>query len=97
MAFQYKPGEFEEITRLYQSGQSLEHIQGLFPDKSLASIRMKLVKAGIYKKVTTTSPAPSAAPAAKVPKLELAPKPTSKQGILAGFKTAQAAVGIATW
>ena len=50
MTYKYSDEELAEISLLYQNGSSLEEIQSLFPDKSVASIRMKLVKAGLYNK-----------------------------------------------
>lgn len=50
MTYKYSDEEFAKISLLYQNGSSLEQIQSLFPDKSVASIRMKLVKAGLYNK-----------------------------------------------
>ena len=98
MAFVYKPGEFEEITKLYQNGKSLVDIQSLFPDKSVASIRMKLVKAGIYvaasKAVVAKQDSTSKG---ALPKLVVTPKPTTKAGIMAAYKTAKDAVGFASW
>lgn len=48
--YKYTQKEFDEISLLYQNGSSLEEIQSLYPGKSVASIRMKLVKAGLYNK-----------------------------------------------
>lgn len=93
MAYVYKAGEFEEIASLYANGQSLVDIQSLFPDKSVASIRMKLVKAGLYtavvvKKQDKTQPIglTIASPT---------PKPTTKAEILLAYKTAESVVGFA--
>lgn len=89
MAYVYTQEEFDRISQLYQSGQSLDHIQSLFPDKSVASIRMKLVKAGLYQKPAATVKATLPRAASPSP----APKPTTKAGYLAAFKTAHAYVG----
>jgi hypothetical protein len=48
MAYQYTDLEFEHIKQMYAKGASLEHIQMEHPSKSVASIRMKLVKAKVY-------------------------------------------------
>ena len=85
MTYKYTTQEFDQIKSLYQNGQSLEDIQSLFPDKSVASIRMKLVKAGLYKKSDPKSLPVSATKAE--------PKPTTKSGIKAAFKAALDAVG----
>ena len=55
MAFKWTELEFTEVKRLYAAGQSLEDIQALNPTKSVASIRMKLVKAGVYEKPLTAT------------------------------------------
>ena len=89
MAYVYTQEEFNQISEMYQSGQSLDHIQSLFPDKSVASIRMKLVKAGLYQKPAATVKATSVKPTSP----KVAPKPTTKAGILAAFKTAHGYVG----
>lgn len=92
MAYVYSTEEFEKISAMYQSGQSLEDIQSLFPDKSVASIRMKLVKAGIYQKQTKTA----ATVKATTSKAPAEPRPTTKAEILAAFKRAHGYVGDAT-
>jgi hypothetical protein len=91
MAYVYTPKEFEEISLLYQNGQSLEHIQSLYPSKSVASIRMKLVKAGLYNRAQSSGPT--------TPKVS---KPAtsssvSKAGMLATYKHAEGKVGLAPW
>jgi hypothetical protein len=93
MAYVYTPKEFEEISLLWQNGQSLEVIQSLYPSKSIASIRMKLVKAGLYNRAQS-----SAVPAAP----KKAAKPTtsssvSKAQMLATYKHAEGKVGLAPW
>ena len=96
MAYTYTTEEFTEIARLYASGQSLVDIQSLFSDKSVASIRMKLVKAGLYvaasKAVVRNQDSTSKG---ALPKLEATPRPTTKSGILLAYKTAEKAVGLA--
>ena len=51
MAYVYSAEEFEEIKQKYASGTSLEVLAEEY-SKSVASVRMKLVKAGVYQKVT---------------------------------------------
>lgn len=97
MAYTYTDSEFEDITSRYEKGETLESIQVLYPSKSVASIRMKLVKAGVYvakkavvakqvsgKPITSMIAAPT-------------PKPTTKVGIVLAYKTAADAVGLAPW
>lgn len=87
MAYVYTVKEFEEISKMYENGQTLEDIQSLFPDKSVASIRMKLVKAGLYNKPAT--------PVKRTNPTE-APKPkasTSKAAYREVFKKAHHSVG----
>lgn len=92
MAYVYTEEEFTEIKRQYANGQTLEEIQSLFPDKSVASLRMKLVKAGLYQKA---APAPKSTRSTQVTTPSV--KPTTKSGILAAYKAAEAAVGLAPW
>lgn len=92
MAYVYTEVEFDDIKQRYSDGETLEAIQALHPSKSIASIRMKLVKAGLYtavaRKQVSGKPITSmiAAPT---------PKPTTKAGIALAYKTAADAVGIA--
>lgn len=51
MAYVYSTEEFEEIKQKYASGTSLEVLAEEY-SKSVASVRMKLVKAGVYQKIT---------------------------------------------
>lgn len=55
MAYIYTTQEFDAIQKLYLEGISLEDIQAVYSNKSVASIRMKLVKAGVYTVKKTTS------------------------------------------
>lgn len=48
MAYQYTDQEFADIKQRYEAGETLEQIQAVHATKSLASIRMKLVKAKVY-------------------------------------------------
>ena len=54
MAFVYAPGEFEKIKFEYSNGSTVESLAQKY-EKSVASIRMKLVKAGVYIKKTATA------------------------------------------
>jgi hypothetical protein len=56
--FTYSDTEISEITEKYLSGVSLDVLATDY-NKSVASVRMKLVKLGVYKKSTTTKPAAS--------------------------------------
>jgi hypothetical protein len=94
MAYVYTEKEFTEIKLMYENGQDLETIQGLFPDKSVASIRMKLVKAGLY--------VAKSKPAAKVgvtttQEESLSDLMKTKAGIKLANKRALDAVGLAPW
>lgn len=46
----YTKKEFDEISLLHKNGSTVEEIQVLYPGRTVASIRMKLVKAGLYNK-----------------------------------------------
>ena len=92
MAYTYTTLEFDKIKELYANGQTLEDILSLFPDKSVASIRMKLVKAGVY-----TKPTKATAKATATAKPASEPKPTTKTAIKAAYKAASDAVGPAPW
>jgi hypothetical protein len=90
----YTQKEFEEISLLYQNGQSLDELASLF-SKSVQSIRMKLVKAGLYTKTTNATPkvaAPKTATIDASPQFNL----NTKSGAKAAFKHAYGAVGEAT-
>ena len=82
--FVYSDQDVQEITAKYQVGQSLE-VLAVDYNKSVASVRMKLVKLGVYKaataKVTGTAKKTS----------------TSKSQDLADFRSALALVGEARW
>jgi hypothetical protein len=102
MAYVYTEKEFTEIKLMYANGQDLETIQGLFPDKSVASIRMKLVKAGLYvakSKPTAGGPTSGSPGADKVTTQEesLSDLMKTKAGIKLANKRALDAVGLAPW
>ena len=48
MAYHYTDQEFADIQQRYRCGESLEQIHRAHPSKSVASIRMKLVRAKLY-------------------------------------------------
>ena len=54
----YTDSEVKEITEKYAQGISLEVLAEQYT-KSVASVRMKLVKLGVYKKTSTASTTPS--------------------------------------
>lgn len=54
MAYVYTPQEWATIVMEYKAGTSLEVLAERFK-KSVASVRMKLVKAGIYEKQAKSS------------------------------------------
>lgn len=58
MAYVYTVEEFDAIKSKYLAGVAIESLAEQY-NKSVASIRMKLVKAGIYQKQTTSSSKPS--------------------------------------
>jgi hypothetical protein len=92
MAYVYTEVEFDDIKQRYANGETLELIQSVHPSKSVASIRMKLVKAGLYtavaRKQVSSKPITSLIAVAT-------PKPTTKAGIKLAYKTAHDAVGFA--
>jgi hypothetical protein len=98
MAYQYTAEEFTEIKQLYLNGQDLDTIQGLFPDKSVASIRMKLVKAGLY--VAKSKPAAKVGAVKQIVDegyVTLGDLMKTKAGIKLANKRALDAVGLAPW
>ena len=104
MAYVYTEKEFAEIKLMYENGQDLETIQGLFPDKSVASIRMKLVKAGLYNSAKSkptaggpTSRSPGAVKVDTIQEESLSDLMKTKAGIKLANKRALDAVGLAPW
>jgi hypothetical protein len=85
--FVYTTGEFEEITAKYAAGVPIETL-ALDYSKSVPSIRMKLVKLGVYNKVVKTANTKTTSTVA------VTDKPEKLEG-LAGFKRAYDAVGLA--
>ena len=58
MAYVYTVEEFDAIKSKYLAGVAIESLAEQY-NKPVASIRMKLVKAGIYQKQTTNNSKPS--------------------------------------
>jgi len=56
--FVYTDSEVKEIAEKYAKGIALEVLAEQYT-KSVASVRMKLVKLGVYQKAITTSAAPT--------------------------------------
>ena len=84
--FTYTETEVQEIVKKYQSGVSLDVLATEYA-KSVASVRMKLVKLGVYQKAGATSVAKATEPA------KSGEFPKTKSGILAYYKSTVAAVG----
>jgi hypothetical protein len=82
--FTYSDTEISDITEKYLSGVSLDVIDY---NKSVPSVRMKLVKLGVYQKATKTTATKTVGTAAKKPVA------TSKSAILAEFQRAHQLVG----
>lgn len=89
--FTYSDSEISEITVKYLSGVSLDVLATDY-NKSVPSVRMKLVKLGVYQKATKTT-------TTKTVGTVVAKKPasTSKSAILAEFQRAHQLVGDALW
>ena len=86
MPYTYQPGEIEQIEQRYQAGATLEQLAQDY-NKSVASVRMKLVKRGTYVKQTTTKTT-TTQPTAKA-------QPTTKGEVLLAYKQALGWVGAA--
>jgi hypothetical protein len=83
--FVYSDTEVTEVTQKYLSGVSLETLAQDY-NKSVASVRMKLVKLGVYQKATKTTKTVGATSDKK-------PAATTKSAILAEFQHAHQLVG----
>ena len=83
--FVYSDTEITEITAKYLAGDSLELLAETYA-KSVPSIRMKLVKLGVYQKQAKTATTKTSSEAKK-------PASTTKSAILADFKRAYDLVG----
>lgn len=66
--FTYSESELAEIVAKYGAGETLD-VLALQYNKSVPSIRMKLVKLGVYKAVAKTSTPRAAKPVEDKPKL----------------------------
>lgn len=86
--FTYTETDVQEIVQKYQSGVSLEILATEY-SKSVASVRMKLVKLGVYQKATPTAKTKTTDSVTE----PSAGFPTSKSGILAYYKSCVDAVG----
>lgn len=91
MAVKYTYTEIEvlEIVAKYAAGVALDTLAQEY-NKSVASVRMKLVKLGVYNKVTKATAAPKDAAVTKK-------SATTKAEILAEFRHAFELVGAAKW
>lgn len=85
--FTYTETETQEIVQKYQSGVALEVLATDY-SKSVASVRMKLVKLGVYQKATTNSNSTKSATVVKSGEF-----PKTKSGVLAYYKSCVNAVG----
>jgi hypothetical protein len=85
--FTYTETETQEIVQKYQSGVELAVLATDYA-KSVASVRMKLVKLGVYQKATATSSSTKSETAAKSGEF-----PKTKSGVLAYYKSCVSAVG----
>ena len=85
--FTYTETETQEIVQKYQSGVGLDVLATDYA-KSVASVRMKLVKLGVYQKATTASQSTKSATVAKSGEF-----PKTKSGVLAYYKSCVSAVG----
>lgn len=86
MPYTYNPGEIETIEAAYQQGVALEQLAQQH-NKSVASIRMKLVKRGTYQKPAKPATTKTTATA------QTKPQPTTKTEVLQAYKTALGWVG----
>lgn len=66
--FTYSESEVVQIVAKYERGESLEALADEY-NKSVPSVRMKLVKLGVYKAATKTSTPRAAKPVEDKPKL----------------------------
>lgn len=90
--FVYSDSEVTEITTKYVDGVSLETLAQDY-NKSVPSVRMKLVKLGVYQKATK----PAATTKTATTTAEKKKPSTSKSAMLEDFKRAHALVGDALW
>ena len=92
--FTYTDTDVQEIVQKYQSGVSLEVLATEY-HKSVASVRMKLVKLGVYQKATTkvSSTLDGWIEVITNPPAKSGEFPKTKSGVLAYYKSCVAAVG----
>jgi hypothetical protein len=92
--FTYTETETQEIVQKYQSGVSLDMLATDYA-KSVASVRMKLVKLGVYQKASTraSSKLDGWREVISNPPAKSAEFPKTKSGILAYYKSCVSAVG----
>lgn len=90
MAYVYTESELAEVISAYNNGTSLEVLAEKY-NKSVASVRMKLVKQGVYKKAVIVK-ASSALPSTKSQGF-----PTTKGEILALYTRCLDSVGPAPY
>jgi len=88
--FIYTDTELAEIIAKYNADISLEVLAQEY-NKSVASVRMKLVKQGVYKKAAL--PVKTTKATDTLPQFEKFQIATTKSGILAQFNSALKAVG----
>lgn len=84
--FTYTESDIQQIVEKYSSGVSLDVLATEY-SKSVASVRMKLVKLGVYQKAITT---PSTKSESVTQSGEF---PKTKSGVLAYYKSCVNAVG----
>lgn len=85
--FTYTESEVQQIVEKYSSGVSLDVLAAEY-SKSVASVRMKLVKLGVYQKATASTNSTKSATVAKTGEF-----PKTKSGILAYYKSCVNSVG----
>jgi hypothetical protein len=85
--FTYTETDVQELVQKYQAGVELSVLATEY-SKSVASVRMKLVKLGVYQKATTNSNSTRSATVTKSGEF-----PKTKSGILAYYKNALGSVG----
>ena len=86
--FVYTDTEVQEITKQYAAGISLDSLASQY-NKSVASVRMKLVKLGVYQKAA----AKSVAKLDTKPEAMTASSAKTKAEVLAVYTAALSAVG----
>ena len=92
--FTYTDTEVQEIVQKYQSGVSLDVLATEY-NKSVPSVRMKLVKLGVYQKAATKAASKQDGWREVItnPPAKSGEFPKTKSGILAYYKSCVAKVG----